>query len=106
MEAQSDAEQRARSNLLDFTLYTYPAYASNWHHALICEYLDRFIAGDIRRLMIFAPPRSGKSELVSRRLPAYILGRQPDTTIIATSYGADLARRMNRDGQRIMDGQE
>ena len=53
--------------------------------------------------MIFAPPRSGKSELVSRRLPAFILGKQPDTTIIATSYGANLARRMNRDVQRIID---
>jgi hypothetical protein len=56
--------------------------------------------------MIFAQPRSGKSELVSRRLPAYILGRDPDATIIAASYGADLARRMNRDVQRIIDTPE
>jgi predicted phage terminase large subunit-like protein len=53
--------------------------------------------------MIYAQPRSGKSELVSRRLPAFILGRDPDAPIIAASYGADLARRMNRDVQRIMD---
>jgi predicted phage terminase large subunit-like protein len=99
-------QELARRCLLDFTLYTYPTYAANWHHGLICSYLDKFISGDIKRLMIFAPPRSGKSELVSRRLPAYILGRYPDTTIIATSYGADLARRMNRDVQRIMDGPE
>ena len=77
--------RRAREHLFDFTLYTYPTYAANWHHRLICSYLDRFITGEIRRLMIFAPPRSGKSELVSRRLPAYILGRQPDTTIIGRS---------------------
>jgi predicted phage terminase large subunit-like protein len=53
--------------------------------------------------MIFMPPRHGKSELVSRRLPAYILGKNPDAPIIAASYGADLARRMNRDVQRIID---
>ena len=82
--------RRARNHLLDFTCYTYPDYAGNWHHQLICSYLDRFVAGEITRLMIFAPPRSGKSELVSRRLPAFILGKRPDTTIIATSYGADL----------------
>jgi hypothetical protein len=99
----TENERAARSNLFDFTCYTYPGYAGNWHHRLICSYLDRFVAGEITRLMIFAPPRSGKSELVSRRLPAYILGKYPDTTIIATSYGADLARRMNRDVQRIMD---
>ncbi len=80
-----------------------PAYETNWHHELVCDHLDRFVAGDIKRLMIFMPPRHGKSELTSRRLPAYILGRDPNTTIIASSYGADLARRMNRDVQRIMD---
>jgi predicted phage terminase large subunit-like protein len=40
---------------------------------------------------------------VSRRLPAYILGRNPDAQIIACSYSADLAQRMNRDTQRIID---
>lgn len=46
------------------------------------------------------------SELVSRRLPAWILGREPDANIIACSYGADLASRMNRDVQRIIDSEE
>jgi predicted phage terminase large subunit-like protein len=100
------AEMNARSRLLDFTLYTYPGYEVNWHHELICAHLDRFATERDQRLMVFAQPRSGKSELVSRRLPAYILGRNPDASIIAASYGADLARRMNRDVQRIMDTPE
>ena len=102
----TEHERAARSNLFDFTCYTYPGYAGNWHHRLICSYLDLFVAGEIKRLMIFAPPRSGKSELVSRRLPAFILGHDPDAWIIAASYGADLARRMNRDVQRIIDSPE
>ena len=96
----------ARESILDFTTYTYPGYEVNWHHRLISEHLDGFAAQRDQRLMIFAQPRSGKSELVSRRLPAYILGRDPDATIIAASYGAELARSMNRDVQRIMDGDE
>lgn len=96
----------ARRSLFDFTLYTYPGYLLNWHHGLICEHLDRFVTLPDQRLMIFAQPRSGKSELVSRRLPAYILGRNPDAGVIAASYGADLARRMNRDVQRIIDTAE
>lgn len=93
----------ARQSLAEFTTYTMPEYKMNWHHELMCDYLDRFVRLEIPRLMIFAPPRSGKSELVSRRLPAYILGRNPDAPIITASYGADLARRMNRDVQRIID---
>lgn len=53
--------------------------------------------------MVFMPPRHGKSELVSRRLPAYAFGSNPELQIISTSYGADLASRMNRDVQRIIE---
>jgi len=93
----------ARSNLLDFTTYTKPDYEVNWHHRVVCSYLDEFVAGRIKRLMLFMPPQNGKSELVSRRFPAYILGRNPDAQVIACSYGSDLAQAMNRDVQRIMD---
>jgi predicted phage terminase large subunit-like protein len=95
--------ERARRRLQDFTTYTYPDYEANWHHQKLCEYLERWAFGDIDRLMVFMPPRNGKSELVSRRLPAFIFGHEPDASIIATSYGSDLASRMNRDVQRIID---
>lgn len=98
--------ERARRSIQNFTKYTYPEYDANWHHIKLCEYLDRWAFGDIKRLMVFMPPRNGKSELVSRRLPAYIFGHDPDTSIIATSYGSDLASRMNRDVQRIIDSPE
>lgn len=95
----------ARRSMADFTLYTDAAYQMNWHHRLICEYLDKWVRKEIRRLMIFTAPRHGKSELVSRKLPAYIFGRNPDTSVISASYSADLASRMNRDVQRIIDSE-
>lgn len=97
---------RAREGLLAFTKFTKPDYVVNWHHRLTCHYLNQFTRGEIKRLMIFEPPRHGKSELTSRRLPAFILGRDPKASIIATSYSADLASRMNRDVQRIIDSPE
>ncbi len=57
-------------------------------------------------MMLFAPPRHTKSELVSRRLPAYIHGVYPDAAVMGASYSADLAMRMNRDTQRIIDSPE
>jgi predicted phage terminase large subunit-like protein len=93
----------ARRCLEGFALFTDPRYQMTWYHQLLCERLDRFVAKDIRRLMVFMPPRHGKSELVSRKLPAFIFGKNPDAHIIATSYSADLAQRMNRDVQRIID---
>ena len=79
---------KARRSLLDFAVYTRSHYEPNWHHRLLCQLLDLFAQRQIKRLMVFMPPRHGKSELVSRCLPAYLLGRDPDCSIIATSYSA------------------
>lgn len=92
-----------RTWLSGFTSWTWPQYQWNWHHKVTSRYLDALAMGQIRKLMVFMPPRHGKSELASRRLPAYYLGRFPDREIILTSYAADLASRMNRDVQRIID---
>src|SRR3989304_3919976 len=76
-EAESEEIRSARATLLSFTRFTKKNYRVNWHHDVLCGYLDRFVAGEIKRLMVFMPPRHGKSELVSRRLPAPLLGRFP-----------------------------
>ena len=39
------------------------------HHRLIIRKLEELANGRLDRLMIFAPPRHGKSEMVSRLLP-------------------------------------
>lgn len=97
--------RRARCNLGDFARYLAPAdYVFNWHHYLLYRYLDDFARGQRKRLIVEMPPGHGKSEGVSRNLPAYLLGHNPDARVIACSYTADLARDMNRDVQRIMDG--
>lgn len=93
----------SRKTMEYFSTYTDDRYEMNWHHRLLCDRLDALVRKDIRRLMVFMPPRHGKSELVSRKLPAFILGVNPEASIIATSYSADLAQRMNRDVQRIID---
>ena len=92
----------ARADLLAFTLFTKPDYEVNWHHRLLANKLTRFARGEIKRLIVSMPPRYGKSELVSRRLPAFLFGLNPHARIISASYGADLASRMNRDVQKII----
>lgn len=98
--------ERAKRHLLDFTLYTWPDYSVNWHHRILCKYLEQWAFGNLKRLMVFMPPGTGKSELVSRRLPAWIFGKNPDARIMSCSYGASLASDMNADIQRIMDSDE
>ncbi len=66
------------------------------HHELIVDRLHALETGKIRRLMIFLPPRHGKSLLTTLMFPAYYLGRHPDRSIISAAYGQDLADDFGR----------
>jgi hypothetical protein len=56
--------------------------------------------------MVFMPPQHGKSQLVSRSLPAYLLGKNPNSKIVVASYSSDLSSSFNRDCQRIIEGED
>lgn len=88
--------RRARDGLLAFTQYTFPPYIADPVHHLIARELGRVVAGEINRLMVFAPPQHGKSELTSVRLPAFWLGKRPHDPVIVSSYGASLAESKSR----------
>ena len=100
----------AKRRLIDFITYTKPDYLAGWFHHRLAKCLDKFLQDVIDkkspRLIIMAPPRHGKTEEVSRRFPAFALGKYPDLTFIATSYASDLASSINRDVQRIIDAPE
>jgi predicted phage terminase large subunit-like protein len=99
--------KKASKRLIDFIIYTKMDYQSGWFNELLCEELDQFLQdvedGKNPRLMIMSPPRAGKSEIGSRRFPAFALGKHPDWHVISCSYSASLAERMSRDTQRIID---
>ena len=92
--------ETAASTLLAFTQYTKPDYRKNWHHETLAKMLDRVAMGSCRRLMVFMPPQHGKSELVSRRFPAYMLGHNPDLRLIAASHTHELRPDRFRTGGR------
>lgn len=94
--------RKARQSLLSFTEYTNPLYVPANHHRLICEKLEAVEAGQCDRLMIFMPPRHGKSELASKRFPAWCLGRKPQRQLIAASYNSDLANDFGRNVRNIV----
>src|SRR4051812_43378315 len=55
-----------------------PRYVWYRHCEALAQVLQRVADGELRRVLIFAPPRHGKSELVSRLFPAYYLYRRPE----------------------------
>jgi len=73
---------------------------------LIAEKLEDVASGKIDRLMIFMPPRHGKSELASRRFPAWFLGNYSNRQIIGASYNSDLSSDFGREVRNIVDAPE
>ena len=100
------ARRAAKAGLLPFTQYTEPTYEAAEHHKIIADALESVERGECDRLCIFMPPRHGKSELASRRFPAWYLGRNPTKQIIAASYNSELATDFGRDVRNIVDSKE
>jgi hypothetical protein len=96
----------ARRDLIAFTECTFPRYRPARHHRMIAAQLERVLAGEVDRLMLLVPPRHGKSELSSRRFPAYYLGHHPDRQFLSISATADLAADFGRDVRNLIASPE
>jgi Uncharacterized protein conserved in bacteria len=97
--------EKARRHLLDFTKQTHPNYKAGWFHHVLCRKLVKFLRdiedGKQPRLMIMAPPRHGKSAIVSERFPVFALGHHPDWQIMSASYSASIAEKFSRKARAI-----
>jgi len=97
-----DAE-KSRRHYLDYCHYTDRNYQSPPHIRYLISKLEALERGDIKRLMIFMPPRNGKSETVSRKFPSWYLGRNPDHNVILSSYAYSLARGFSKDNRDMIE---
>lgn len=95
IEREAIMAEAARRDLIRYTRRMYPGYRPAEHQRALAAALESIERGEIRRLIVTMPPRHGKSELVSRRFPAWYLGRNPGRRIIACSYAATLAERFS-----------
>lgn len=91
-----------RRRLIEMTRLTMPKFQCAWFQEAFYQKLDDFAKKKIKKLMIFVPPQHGKSEGSTRRLPAKLIGDNPDLRIAIVSYNATKARKFNREIQRIL----
>jgi predicted phage terminase large subunit-like protein len=96
----------AAESLIAFTEYTFPRYRTAKHHEIIATQLERVERGEIDRLMLLVPPRHGKSELASIRLPAFFLGRQPHKQFLSVSATDGLASDFGRSVRNCINSAE
>lgn len=90
----------------NFMLQTSP---SDWnvdfkHLKYLRNALNRVTSGECKRLMVFMPPRHGKSESITIRYPLFRLEKKRDLRIVIASYNHDLAEQFTRKARRIAEG--
>lgn len=70
-------------------------YELEWFHEEIANKLEdgykRLVNGENVRMMIFMPPRHGKSDMATQKFPSWVLGRTPQWPIMVSSYSDELA---------------
>jgi predicted phage terminase large subunit-like protein len=95
-----------RKRLLPFVERFNPEYNAGWVHKDICRRLEQFSKDVVDkkspRLMLFMPPRHGKSTLASVAFPAWHLGRNPDHEFISCSYSGSLAMGFSRKVRQLL----
>jgi predicted phage terminase large subunit-like protein len=100
-------EADLRSDLLAFTRYMFKARRGvdlkpAPHHSIICNALERVVAGYCPRLIINVPPRSGKTELAVKNFIAWCMANFPDAEFIHASYSKRLATTNTWETRAIM----
>lgn len=98
-----DPADIARSRLLPFCKGVRAEYETPYHVKKIAYALERLEARKIKRLMIFMPPRHGKSTLANEMFPARYMGRNPGHNIITTTYSQEVASDMGRKVRNLVN---
>lgn len=106
MLQQQLQRNKAKERLALFLNYIMPTYDRQWFHTLIADKCQALFEGRIKKLMVFVPPQNGKSEIVSRKFPAWVLGQDPTCKIVGCSYSSDLAEGFSRSIQLTIDSDE
>ena len=91
-----DAIADCRTDLLAFTRAMFRVrsggeWKDNWHQRIVCDALERVVLGDLTRLIINIPPRSGKTDMAVVNWIAWCMGTFPDAEFIHASYAKRLA---------------
>lgn len=97
---------QAKANIIDFAIATDPGYQDTWFHETLATILQsafkKVERGEDARIILTVPPRHGKSELSTKKFPAWALGHHPEWPVAVASYSSELAVDFGQGTRDIM----
>lgn len=108
--------ERAREHLIPFVQFLQPdpecpddpresLYRPSIHHEVIAEALEDVAQGRCLRLILSVPPQHGKSELSTRNLPAWIIGKMPHKHVVVGAYNDDFAMKFGTEVRSVIENE-
>lgn len=105
----------AREKFMEFVKFTSPdpedpndversRYKDAKHHRAIAAVMEKVEKGEIQQLILTMPPRHGKSELTTRRFPAWYIGKNPRDNVVVATYNDTFAEDFGREVRFIING--
>lgn len=80
-------------------------FIDGWHLQVICDHLEGFLAGDIKRLVLNMPPRACKSLLCAVFAPVWAWLANPSEQFMFASYASVLSIRDSLKCRRLLQSQ-
>lgn len=111
--SREQAAADAKDHFMTFVKFTQPdpsdpddatlsLYDNQRHHDAIARVLEEVEGGRMPFLILTIPPRHGKSELTSRRFPAWVIGRNPKRQIVVAAYNQEFSEDFGAEVRSIM----
>lgn len=98
------ALQKKGDSFLDYVQHVAPWVVIEEVHVLLARHFEKLRAGELDRLMVMMPPRTGKSLFTSELLPAWWEGHYPGDKLLHASYASTLVEKFGRKiRNQIMD---
>ena len=102
--------QQSKMDFISFVRLVAPTIVSDWkmgrHIKLISDKLQKVKDGEIKRLMVFLPPRSSKSVICSKIFPAWYIGNNPQHEVLTISHSDQLASDFGRSVRDIVNTEQ
>lgn len=109
-----DAAAGARDNLIDYMRLTMPdpqdvddvtlsKYSVTPQARLLCQIMEKVERRELQRVGVSIGPQMGKSQIISRGAPAWMMGRNQTLNLMLGSYNQDFANDFGDDVRAIIN---
>ena len=95
LKQQPRSKKNGLNTYKGFVHQANPRFQFFEHNECLADVCERIASRELKRVMIFLPPRHSKSEMFSRLFSAYYLKKYPHHWVGLNSYAAELAHTLS-----------